>query len=300
MIFFTGKQDYVTENRQESSKAILVGDFFNQYNYQYLLDEKRWVKLNKFPQSVGSIFEIVEINNIFYVIGSKGISTLNNEFHKFPSNKEYAWCATCQVGNNILVISKDYDDDVESSLFNPINKQWSDANIKTKKETYAVVYYLNKVWLIGGRERNADGKWKPVNTVEVYDPVTENQILAPIKMNEARSGHSAIVYKNKLFVFGGYGNDNNGHPLNAVEMFSPVTKKFVMMAPMKIARNGFACCRIGNLVYVVGGSIGVCLRTNSVEIYNLDNNTWTDGVDFPISEFGLYACAVNDKLISTN
>ena len=300
--------------------------------------------MNKFPRSVGWVRGILEINNVYYTVGTKGISTLNNEVYNIPFNERYDWCETCRVGNNILVICcNSYgNDDGECRLFNPINCKWSDVDIRTKRRRFAVVYYLDKIFIIGG----LDGR-QALNSIGVYDPVSKTLVSSPIKMNEARCGHKVIAYKKKLFVFGGY--DKDGRRLNSVEMFSPqtntfvvmapmkiarcdfaccrvgnlvyvvggsigdvfdrtksvemfspVTKKFVMMAPMKIARNGFACCRIGNLVYVVGGSIGVCLRTNSVEIYNLDNNTWTDGVDFPISEFGLYACAVNDKLISTN
>ena len=266
------------------------------FSYQYLLDEKRWIKLNQLPESVVIIYNTFEINNTCYVVGTEGISTLNNEFHKYPSNKVYYWCATCQVGNNILVVCYNLcDDDVESSLFNPINKQWSDANIKVKRTSFAVVYYLNKVWIIGGYKRNYNRKF--LNTVDVYDLVTENQVLVPIKMNEARANHKVIVYKNKLFVFGGAGN---GYLLNTVEMFSPVTNEFVMMAPMKISRCGFACCRVGNLVYVIGGwvpraPIGLDI-TKSVEVYNLDSNIWTDEGDFPGAEYGLYACAVNNKL----
>ena len=282
---FTGQQDEVTENDQESAKAIVVADnCLNRNNYQYLLGEKAWIKLNKFPQSVGSILEIFEINNIFYLVGTKGISTLNNEIYTFPSNKKYDFCATCRVGNNILVVSKE-----KYGLLNTINNQWSDANIKIKRKSFAIVYYLNKVWMIGGRQRDDDGKWKTINTVEVYHPVTKNQSLSPIKMIHARYNHKVVVYKKKLFVFGGFGNDGL---LNSVEMFSPDTNKFVMMAPMKIARYGFACCRVGNLVYLMGGY----RSRNSVEIYNIDSDIWTDGVDFPVADMCLYACVVKNKL----
>ena len=290
---FAGQQDEVTENGQESAKAIVVADWFNNISYQYLLDEKRWVKLNKFPESVGRINNIFEIKNTCYVVGSKGISTLNNEFYKFPSNKEYYWCITpCLVENNILVVSKEnyYDDDVANSLFNPINKQWSDANIKINRKQFTLVYYLNKVWIIGGYED--DGNWKTLKTVEVYDPVAKSHVYAPIKMNEERSSHKVIVYKNKLFVFGGIGKDG---PLNSVEMFSAENQKFVMVAPMKIARSNFACCRVANLVYVIGGWTHGG-RTKSVQVYNLDSNTWTDGVEFPVAARDLHACAVSDKL----
>ena len=270
----------------------------NENNYQYLLDEKRWIKSNKFPESVSLIYNIFEINNTCYIVGTKGISTINNEFYKYSSNKEYYWCATCRVGNNILVVCYNIlDDEVGSSLFNPISNQYIDVNIKTKRKHFAVICYLNKVWIIGGRERD-DGQWKTLNTVEVYDPVTKNQIPVPVKMNEARLDHSAIVYKNKLFVFGGFGKDGR---LNSVESFSLGTNEFVMMAPMKFARTDFACCRVGNLVYVIGGLVpddgpDKCRITKSVEIYNLDSNTWTDGINFPVAESGLYACAVNNLI----
>ena len=284
--YFTGQQNEISENHQESAKAIVItGKCYNK-NYQYLLDEKRWIKLNKFPQTVGWIRGMFEINNVFYVVGEKGISTLNNDFVKFPTNKEYNWCATCRVGNSILVV-RYYDGvDGESKLFNPINKQWSD--IRIKRRDFDVVYYLNKVYIVGG------GCGRQVfNSIIIFDPVTNSQVSSPIKMIQARKRHKVIVYKKKLFVFGGRGYEGQ---LNSVEMFSPETNKFVKMTTMTIARSDCACCRVGNLVYVVGGINSGGGNTKSVLIYNLDSNTWTYGVDLPVAEWNLYACAVNNKL----
>ena len=115
-----------------------------------MLDEKKWVKINKFPESVGHICSIYEINNEFYVVGEKGISTLNNNLFYFPSNYYYNWCASCQVGNNVLFIRTKSEDYVESKLFNTVSKQWSDVNIETKRKGFDVVHYLNKVWIVGG------------------------------------------------------------------------------------------------------------------------------------------------------
>ena len=255
-----------------------------------MFDEKRWITLNIFPESVSYIRGILETSDDFYVIGSKGISTLNNEVYKFQSNNEYDyWCTTCRVGNNILVVWKEKcnDDDVESRLVDPINCKWSDFDIRTKRRYFSVVYYLNKIFIVGGFDDAV------LNSIEVYDPISKTQVLSPIKMNEARCDHKVIAYKKKLFVFGGY--DKDGH-LSSVEMFSPETNKFVMMAPMKTVRSSFGCCRVGNLVYVIGGAIGFANRTKSVEIYNMDSNTWTDGVDIPVAKCDLHACAVNNKL----
>ena len=118
----------------------MFADKNDRYTYQYLLDDKKWVKINKsknwvknFPESVGDICGMYEIDNTFHVVGNKGISTLNKEFCEFPSNNEHWWSASCRVGKNILVIQSNYGDYTESKLFDPINKQWSDVNIKTKR-----------------------------------------------------------------------------------------------------------------------------------------------------------------------
>ena len=262
-----------------------------------MLDEKKWVEINKFPESVGSIHGIFEVKNVFYVAGIKGISTFNNEFYKFPSDivpvhKYFNRCRSCRVENNILVVRQIYRSDVVSKLFNPISKQWSDVKIKTTRNLFDVVHYLNKVWIVGGRQLENDGNYKERSTIQIYDPVNKTTSLSQIEMIQARSSHRVVVYKNKLFVFGGYASRNG--TLNSVEMYSPDTNKFTMMAPMKIPRYGFACCGVGNIVYVIGGWT-VSGKTKSVEIYNLDTNIWFVGPNFPfnLQEMELHGCAVN-------
>ena len=252
-----------------------------------MLDDKKWVKLNNFTESVGDIGGIYEINNVCYVVGGNGISTLNNNFYKFPSNEDHFRLTSCRVGNNILVIREFHG--VEGKLFNPTSKQWSDVNIETRRTCFSVAHYNNKVWIVGGSDN-----FKTTNTIQIYDPNINTFSLSPIKMIYARRFHKMIVYKNKLFVFGGCDDDSNR--LNTVEMYSPNTIEFVMMAPMKIARESFACCRVGNLVYCIGGLTVGREHTKSVEVYNLDTNVWCDGTNFPIADSHLHACAVNNKL----
>ena len=67
-----------------------------------------------------------------------------------------------------------------------------------------------------------------------------------------------------------------------------------MVAPMMRARSDFACCRVGNKVYVIGGWTGGITSTKTVEVYNLDANTWNDGVDLPEGDWGLRGSAVRN------
>ena len=63
----TDKQEVVKNH--EEVEAIVVADKFNKNNYQYLLDEKKWVKIKEFPESVGEIRGIHEIVKVFYLVG---------------------------------------------------------------------------------------------------------------------------------------------------------------------------------------------------------------------------------------
>ena len=63
----TGQQE-VIENHQ-ATKAIVVANVFNEHNYQYLLDDKKWVKIKNFTKSVGEIRGIHEIVKVFYLVG---------------------------------------------------------------------------------------------------------------------------------------------------------------------------------------------------------------------------------------
>ena len=275
-------------------KAIVVADKFNNDTYQYLLDNKKWVKLNEFPESVDKICGFFEINDVFYIVGNKGISALNENIFKLLFKKHYAWCTSCQVGNKILVVFSNYCEYVKSILFDPVKKQWSDVNIKTERKGFDVVEFRNQVLIVGGLGYDEDGNYEYLNTIQVYDPIKKVTFLSSIKMIQHRYHHKVIVYNNSIFVFGGCNVYDK--PLNSVEMCSQRTKKFVMMAPMKTARSSFACCRVENLVYCIGGwnSGGF---TNVVEVYNLDTNQWCYGTSFPvIAASNLHACAVNNKL----
>ena len=129
------------------------------------------------------MFEIFEINNVFYVVCKKGILTLKNKVYKLPSNKKYDWCATCLIENNIFVVRSKYGgEDVEGSLFNTTSKQWSDANVKTKRKYFTIVYFLKMVWILGGSERDENGKLRKLDSIITYDPATKTQNLSPIKM----------------------------------------------------------------------------------------------------------------------
>ena len=205
----------------------MVANYFNKKSYQYLLDEKKWVKINNFPQTVGGINGVFEINNALHVVGENGISTIDNQHYKLPPNENLDELdASCLVANDILVFGKTYNLKLESSLFNTANKRWSDwCKIETRREEFAAVEFQNKVWVVGGFGINEEGYQGALDTIQVHDPVKKTTFKSTVKMLQARKSHKVVAYNNKLFVFGGC---CDYMPLNSVEMYSPETDKFVL------------------------------------------------------------------------
>ena len=273
--------------QKKPTKVILASSEHGKL-YQFSIENKTWSKLG--ITVGGKVLNIFEINNIFYVVGSQGITTMSpdKQYYKVPTDRIFFTAS--KVKGLILL----FEHNGNNCLFDPINKKWSETIIRTKRSGFSAVEFLDKVWIVGGYERDCN---KILNTTEVYDPVTKTMTLSQVEMVQARRWHKVIVYNDKMFVFGGFGV--NG-ALNSVEMYSPETEKFVLMAPMRILRYEFGCCRVGNLVYVIGGSDNINQSLKSVEIYNLDTDTWTEEKEFPAAALIVYSCAVNKKLYNIN
>ena len=273
--------------------------------YQYLLEDNKWTFLKniKIGNQRGNICGIFQINNICYVFDGEAYEKLpdDGKYYTFSKNSKFYRAEACQIENEILLIGQHEIDgystkDRKSKTIDVVEGTTQNKRITTKRGGYALVEYQGCIWITGGfLIQNDSGNGNFRKDIEVYDRDSNTSKIFPKSMIEFRYFHSVIVYKSKLFVFGG--RSRNRSYLNTVEMYSPFENKFVMKAPMKIARSSFGCCRIRNLVYITGGCTGKkFIPTKSVEIYNLDNDTWSDGADLPVPLGGNYGCVVNKKL----
>ena len=83
---------------------------------------------------------------------------------------------------------------------------------------------------------------------------------------------------NKIYVTGGYGNNQN---MSSVDCYDPDTNTWSQMANMNIARYGHSLVSLHGRLYAIGGHYivdgvgGGGYRVDSVEVYDPDNNTWT-------------------------
>ena len=94
-----------------------------------------------------------------------------------------------------------------------------------------------------------------LRTTEEYNPATRTwRERAP--MPSGRSGGAGTVLNNRLYVFGGEGNENN--PLgifNHAEVYDAARDAWTKLAPMPLPRHALAAVAVGDKIYLPGGSI---------------------------------------------
>ncbi|XP_076823251.1 kelch-like protein 25 [Clavelina lepadiformis] len=102
------------------------------------------------------------------------------------------------------------------------------ASMKEERCKFAAVSLASYIYVIGGVTfaklyfpyKKPLWRFRSLSSVEVYDSFSDTWRYVS-SMNKARSGHSACVWKGKIYVVGGGKDDNE-----SVEIYDPVTNKW--------------------------------------------------------------------------
>ena len=158
--------------------------------------------------------------------------------------------------------------------------------MNTSRCAFALTYFQDKVWAIGG-----DSNMNLLDTVETYDLGENKWTAADVRLLQKRAGHSAVVHDKKFFVIGGISDMIK--ETCSVEVYSSVTNQFTCVAEMNLARSYFGCSLIGNNIFVFGGFLNRNQISDSVEVYDIENDVWSKGpsLPLPLASFG---CSSNN------
>jgi N-acetylneuraminic acid mutarotase len=109
-------------------------------------------------------------------------------------------------------------------------------------------------------------------------------------MPAPRAAHVMLAYQGGLYVLGGITND-----FNAVWRYDISRNRWQRdLSPLPTAREHLAAAVIGNEIYAVGGRFGDNQAT--LEIYNIEADTWRNATPMPTARGGLTAAALNGRL----
>ncbi len=117
--------------------------------------------------------------------------------------------------------------------------------------------------------------------------------------NTARSDAAAVVYRDKIYLFGGSTDGMKGCT-NTGEVYDPASDTWTGIAPMSTKRARLAAAEAGGRIYIIGGyndDEGTLLDT--VEAYDSTNNTWETSAPLPQAMAWMKAVSLNGKIYVT-
>lgn len=155
----------------------------------------------------------------------------------------------------------------------------------------------------GGDDPQPGGTFLTLDSLERYDPATQEFTLLSTTLTSPRSTHtSTILSDGRILLAGGYSSMSN--VLATAEIYDPVTGTIAPTGPMNAARTQHTATRLADgRVFVVGGSglfdlsavISSLLQSvKSSEIYDPVTNMWTAGPSLPLgSDIGVIGQAAS-------
>ncbi|KAG7488707.1 hypothetical protein MATL_G00037340 [Megalops atlanticus] len=133
----------------------------------------------------------------------------------------------------------------------------------------------NSIFVIGGKELK-EGECT-LDSVMVYDRQS-------FKWGESDPvpftvyGHGTVSHNGLVYVIGGKGD--NKKCLNRMCVYDAKKFEWRELAPMKMARSLFGVTVHNDKIYVAAGVTDTGL-TNTVEVYDIGSNKWSDFLEFP-------------------
>ena len=116
------------------------------------------------------------------------------------------------------------------------------------------------------------------NFVEEYNPVT-NTWTSKAPIPTTRAGTTAVVYNNKIYLFGGGYSNETGTKIryDIVEAYDPDKNTWETVTHMpKTLWGGYAVAVVGDKAYVIGGVDASATQIlNDVSAYDFITGTWT-------------------------
>ncbi len=135
---------------------------------------------------------------------------------------------------------------------------------------------LERAYLIGGRS------FEVLSENREFTPATGTwEYRAP--MPTPRAGAAVAAVNNLIYVIGGRDCTSPfcGTPLDAVEIYDPVTDTWSKGTPMPTPRSGASATSLGDFIVVTGGWAREFEATNVVELYDPVANSWSKAPPMP-------------------
>jgi N-acetylneuraminic acid mutarotase len=170
---------------------------------------------------------------------------------------------------------------------------WSSiASLPEPRSNAAVVRHGEAIYIIGGH-----GSAGASNLAWEFHPKDKSWKALP-NMAFKRFGHCAVVFDDKIYVFGGSSTQpgqKSPEYLRSVEVFDIETQTWGKETPMPIERARVAATRVGNKIYLFGGENSESRALARVESFQPSTQNWQRRKDLEIPASRLAAVTLNER-----
>jgi len=196
-----------------------------------------WKALAPLPTKRGSP-TAAAVNGKIYVIGGATTNEGSKEASIHPARPHRV------VGTN--------------EVYDPATNTWETRSpMPTARNHVAVGVVNGKIYVIGGRLGSGFiGRAANTDTVEGYDPATDQWSATLDRMPTPRSALAFGTYKGKIYVAGGeLQTAYMAAAFRAVEAYDPATNSWSSLPPLEFPRHGAGGDVLGNRFHVVTGVV---------------------------------------------
>jgi N-acetylneuraminic acid mutarotase len=194
----------------------------------------------------------------------------------------------------------DYTNDIY--VYDPVNK--TSTFIETtgtpfsRRSALTAVVWENKLIVFGGWNGFSKTWFNDLYEFN-FDTKVWRQIDAKGKVPVQRTSHSAVVYKNKMYIFAGFSGE---HYLNDIHELDLETETWTEITPLTSGdkpdpRSRFCAAVHGECMYVLGGwnKVGYF---NDFYVFNLETKVWTKITsNFEIPSISQYALCRHEEFL---
>lgn len=181
-----------------------------------------------------------------------------------------------------------------NQVYDPATNTWETKSpMPTARGALTVCAVNDKVYAIGGFANRPN-----YSVNEMYDPVTDTWTQkAPMPTD--RNGLTSVAVNGKIYVIGGTVMPYSA--LTTVEVYDPVTDTWTKKSSMNHGRFGLvaASYRDGGKDYIVamgGTRSNMHPSSGYIEVYDIQNNTWTELENMPLpSQWGA-GCSFDNRV----
>lgn len=160
--------------------------------------------------------------------------------------------------------------------FDPMGADWLGMPpLPSPRCLFGLAEAENSIYVIGGKElKEAE---QVLDSVMVYDRQSfkwgEGEALS-----YAVYGHGCVSHNGLIYVMGGKNEEKDC--IDKTCVYDPSTSEWKQLSPLKLARSLFGVAVHRDKIYVVAGVTDSGL-TNTVEVYDITNNCWSEFLEFP-------------------